>query len=144
MKTYAPSSTKSLAVASAMPEVAAVMTAVFPSSFPMNVPLFCVVIGGKARCYFDGSGLPDWLAEAAAGAEQLAGDPFGVVGGEEGGDGSDVIDLADAAKRCLRDDTLLEVGAEEACSVYAFGLDHAGVDGVDADLFRAELFGENA
>ena len=35
MKTYAPSLTKSLAVARAMPEVAAVMTATFPSSFAM-------------------------------------------------------------------------------------------------------------
>jgi hypothetical protein len=34
--------TKSLAVASAMPDVAAVMTATFPASFPMTVLPSCV------------------------------------------------------------------------------------------------------
>jgi hypothetical protein len=47
MKTYAPFSTKSLAVSSAMPEVATVMTATFPSSFPMTVLLSYVVGCGE-------------------------------------------------------------------------------------------------
>jgi len=43
-----------------------------------------------------------------------------------------VAHLADSAKRSLRDGSLLELGAHEACGMYAFGLNHAGVDGVDA------------
>src|SRR5262249_61938030 len=39
MKMYAPSSTNSLAVASAMPDVAAVMTATLPSSLPICPPI---------------------------------------------------------------------------------------------------------
>ena len=85
-----------------------------------------------------------WLAEAAAGANQFAGDPLGIVRSEERGDTGDIIHLTDAAKRGLRDGAFLEVGADEARGVYAFGLNHAGVDGVDADLFRAQLFREDA
>ena len=48
--------------------------------------------------------------------------------------------LADAAERGLRDGALFEVRADEARSVYAFGFDHAGIDGVDADLPRAQFF----
>jgi hypothetical protein len=48
-------------------------------------------------------------AKASAGAEELSGDPLRVVRGEEGGDGRDVIDLADAAERCLRDGGRVEV-----------------------------------
>src|SRR5260221_1088443 len=129
MKTYAPSSTKSLAVASAMPEVAAVMTATFPSSFPITVLL---------------SLWTECLAQAAAGADKLAGDPLGVARSQKGGDAGNVINLADAAERGLRDSAGLEVGADEACGVYAFGLDHAGGDGVDADLLRAKFVGEDA
>ena len=100
---------------------------------------------GKTRCRALSSGpVEERLAEAAAGADQFAGDPLGVVGGEEGGDAGDVVHLADAAERGLRDGSLLEVGADEARGVYAFGLDHAGVDGVDADLLRAEFFREDA
>jgi hypothetical protein len=54
------------------------------------------------------------LAEAAAGTEELAGDRLQVVGGEEGGDGRDAIDLTDAAERGLGDGALLEVRADEA------------------------------
>src|ERR1700693_1864977 len=85
----------------------------------------------------------DWLPEAAADADQLAGDPLGVVGSEEGGDAGNIIHLTDAAERGLRDDSRLEVGPDEACGVYAFGVDHAGIDGVDADLLRAKLIGED-
>src|SRR5258707_2290353 len=129
MKTYAPSSTKSLAVASAMPEVAAVMTATFPSSFPITVLL---------------SLWTECLAQAAAGADKLAGDPLGVARSQKGGDAGNVINLADAAERGLRDSAGLEVGADEACGVYAFALAHAGVDGGDADLLLAKFFGDDA
>src|SRR5260370_14317171 len=146
MKTYAPSSTKSFAVASAMPEVAAVMTATFPSSFPITVLLSYLVGCGRPAA----ASLSQWalgtkrLAEAAAGADKLARDPLGVVGSEEGGDAGNVIDLTNAPQRGLRYSSRLQVGADEACGVYAFGLDHAGADGVDPALLRAKLFGKDA
>src|SRR6185312_9480319 len=40
-------------------------------------------------------------AQAAAGVELLAGQPAGIVGGQEDGDGRDVLRLADAAQRRL-------------------------------------------
>src|SRR5271169_2255430 len=84
------------------------------------------------------------LAEAAAHANQLAGNPLGVVGGEEGSDAGDVVTLADTAERSLRDSPLLEVRTDETCRVRAFGLNHAGVDGVHADLPGAKFLGEDA
>ena len=63
---------------------------------------------------------------------------------EEGGDSGNVIDLTDAAERGLRDGGSLEGGADETRGVYALGFDHARVDGVDADLLRAKLLGEDA
>src|SRR3954452_20808764 len=83
------------------------------------------------------------LAVAAAGEDGLAGEPAGVVGGEEYGDVGDVLGLAEAAEWRGGHGPLLEVGcavlAEDACGVGAFGFDHAGVQGVDANLLRAEL-----
>ena len=97
MKTYAPSATNSFAVASAIPDVAPVMTATFPSSFPIAVLLLVSVF--------------DSLIEAADDADSLAGDPLGVVGGEEGGDGRAMSStLTDAAERGLRDSFRLEIG----------------------------------
>ena len=84
------------------------------------------------------------LAKAAASEKLLAGEPGGVVRSQKDSDGGDVARLADAAERSLRDDGLLEVRADEAAAVGAFGLDHAGIDGVDPDLLRAELAGEHA
>jgi hypothetical protein len=46
------------------------------------------------------------------------------------------LGLADAAERGAGDYFLVEVAAEEAGGVDAFGFDHAGVEGVDANLLR--------
>src|SRR6202040_910328 len=90
------------------------------------------------------SGLCARLAETAAGDDALAGDPLCVVGCKEGYDGGDVVDAACATEGSLRDEGLLEVGPDEACGLRAFGIDNAGVDGVDADLTRAKFLCEDA
>src|SRR5258708_23491225 len=82
-------------------------------------------------------------AETAAGAEQLAGDPFGVVRGQKRGNCGDVIHLANAAKWSLGHGILLKRRTNEAGSVHSFGLDHPWVNGVDANLARAQLFRQN-
>ena len=86
----------------------------------------------------------DRLAHAAAGQELLSGQPIGVVRCEEGSDGSDVAGLAGASERSLFDQILLEIGADEASGVRAFGFDHAGIDRVDTDLLRSKFAGENS
>src|ERR1700677_3756327 len=96
MKTYAPSSTNSLAVASAMPEVAAVITANFPSSLPIVSPV--ISLG---------------LAKAAAGKDLFPCKPTGVVGGKEDRHRGDVAGLSYATERGLGDERLLKVGADE-------------------------------
>src|ERR1700722_9846766 len=84
------------------------------------------------------------LAETAAGDDAFAGDPLRVVGRKEGGDGCDVVHLARAAEGSLRDESFLEVRTNETCGLSTFGIDDAGVDGVDADLPRAEFLCEDA
>ena len=46
--------------------------------------------------------------------------------------------LTDASEWCLHHDSLFETGAQEACAVDALSLDHAGIDGVDADVLRQD------
>jgi len=84
------------------------------------------------------------LAEAAGGQELLAGEPVGIVGGQEGGDGGDVGGLAGSTQGGLLYEFLLEVGADEAGADSAFGFDDAGVDGVHADFLGSEFAGEDA
>src|ERR1700733_11756866 len=84
------------------------------------------------------------LAEAATGDDALSGQPLGVLGREELSDGGDVVYLACATEWGLRYEDLLEVGADDAGAVCAFGLNDAGVDGVDADLLRSQLLCEHA
>jgi len=72
----------------------------------------------------------------------LAAEPAGVSGGEEGHGCGDILGLSDAAEWRFVFDLLLEVAADEACGVDAFGFDHAGVDGVDANLTRAKFLGK--
>ena len=76
---------------------------------------------------------------AARGLDGLAGEPCGVIGGEERGHGGDVVRLADAAERRICGSFLLEVAAHDAGSMSAFRLNHSGVKGVDADLARAQF-----
>src|SRR6266542_945316 len=84
------------------------------------------------------------LADAAGGEELLAGQPAGVVRGEEHGDGGDVADLAAATERSLFDRLLFPFRADDPGTRRAFGLDHARVDRVDTDLPRPEFLGEHA
>src|SRR5580692_5693350 len=81
-----------------------------------------------------------WLqAIAAGGLDGLAVDPTGFVRGQECGDGCDVAGLADAAQRSALNGFFFEVAADEASGLHTFSDNHSGIDGVDANLFRAEL-----
>ena len=82
-------------------------------------------------------------AKTAASEKSLAGKPRGVLRGQKDSDGGDIARLADAAERGLREGGLLELRSDEAATVGAFSLDHAGTDGVDSDLLRAELAGQH-
>ena len=92
------------------------------------------VLGMALNCSAQDDTLLMYLAEAAGGVEKFAGEPAGVLGGEEDGDGGDVAGLADASERSLGLAVLLPFTADEADGVRAFGLDQAGIDGVDADV----------
>src|SRR6266478_7773867 len=84
------------------------------------------------------------LAKPARREELLAGQPPRVRTSEEDRDGSNVNRLPGAAQRGLRGRVLLPVGADEAPGARALGVDHARVDGVDPDLLRPQLAGEDA
>ena len=73
----------------------------------------------------------------------LTGEPGGVFRGQKDSDRSNVAGLADAAKRSLRENGLLEIRSDESPAVGAFSLDHAGTEGIDPDLLRAELAGQH-
>jgi hypothetical protein len=83
------------------------------------------------------------LAKTAASKKSLAGKPGGVFRGQKDSDGGDITWLADAAERGLREGELFELRSDEAAAVGAFSLDNAGTEGVDPDLFRAELAGQH-
>jgi hypothetical protein len=87
--------------------------------------------------------VPHLDLEAAAGELELAGEPGGVVGGEEDRDGGDVAGLSEPAEGGLGDHGFFHVRAEEAGGLGAFGFDEAGVDGVDADFAGAEFLGQD-
>src|SRR5581483_2581595 len=71
--------------------------------------------------------------------DALAGDPVGLVRGEEDRDLADIVGLTDPPQRRLRSGLLLEIAADDAERRGARSIDHAGRDGVDADLARPEL-----
>ena len=83
------------------------------------------------------------LAKTAASKKSLAGKLGGVFRGQKDSDGGDITWLADAAERRLREGELFELRSDEAAAVGAFSLDYAGTEGVDPDLFRAELAGQH-
>src|SRR5258705_10263540 len=85
------------------------------------------------------SGGRDGSVVAARGGKPLAGKPRGIVGGQEHGDTGDVVRLSHAAKRRARNHRFLDVAADDARGVGAFGLDAARCDRIDADLARSEL-----
>src|SRR6202012_2399798 len=82
--------------------------------------------------------------KTAAGLKERAGDPAGVVGGDEGDDVSDVFRLAGATERGVRDRVVFEVRARDSRRLNAFGDGQARVYGVDANLFGAEFLGKDA
>src|SRR5580658_2395994 len=145
-----------------MPLLPPVMTAIFPScllilSAPSrggNSSHFCMLLNRGAACCSPTSLGPCadgvWRRanacglEAAGDGENFAGHVFGVGRSEIDGSGGDVVGLADEAQRGLRLNKFAEITFHEACGVDAFGLDHPGVDGIDADLARAEFLGKRA
>lgn len=94
----------------------------------------------QALCIYSGGR----LAQAATGDELLAGEPAGIIRGQEDGDGGDVARSANASERGLCDEGFLEVGADHAGVACAFGIDRARVERVDADLLRTEFAREHA
>src|SRR6476619_3904237 len=83
------------------------------------------------------------LAKTAARQNLLAGKPCGVVRSKEYRDRGDFTSLADASKRGLGDRSRFKVGTDDAGTVRSFGLDHAWIQRVDTDLFRAEFTREH-
>src|SRR5260221_1106637 len=83
------------------------------------------------------------LAKTTVSRKSLAGKPGGVFRGQKDSDGGNITWLADAAERGLREGELFELRSDEAAAVGAFSLDYAGTEGVDPDLFRAELTGQH-
>src|SRR5439155_15220695 len=80
--------------------------------------------------------------QAARDVERFAGHPRRIGRRQKHGGGRDVLRLSDAAKRRLRFDLLAEITAGYPGGMHAFGFDHAGVDRVDADVARPQLFGQ--
>ena len=58
-------------------------------------------------------------------------------------DGGDVANHASATQWRLSDQVLFQIRTYDAATVCALGLNHTGIDGVDADLLRSELAGEH-
>ena len=83
------------------------------------------------------------LTKTAASKKSLASKPGGVFRGQKDSDGGDITWLADAAERRLREGELFELRSHEAAAVGTFSLDYSGTEGVDPDLFRAELAGQH-
>src|ERR1700677_1940736 len=110
-----------------MPDVAAVITATFASSFPM-AGLLSYLLDWCVRPLTSPLSAEDRvirnLAETAAYPNEFASNPLGVAGGEEGSYAGDVVPSADAAERSLCDGILLEVRTDEPSGVHTFGLDH--------------------
>src|ERR1700739_2521342 len=55
-----------------------------------------------------------------------------------------IVGLADATERGLRFDPLPEVACDETAGMRAFRFDHAGIDGIDADLARPQFLSEHS
>ena len=79
---------------------------------------------------------------AAGDVEGFAGDPGRILRGEENRGWGDVLGLADPAERSLGQDSILEFTRDKTRCVEPLRLDHAGIDGVDANLARPKLLGD--
>src|ERR1700692_1980378 len=102
--TWAPSSTKRLAVANPIPLLPPVMTATLPSSFFMIIFLRCM---GRAR---GRAGLE--LRQAAIDGDLAGGHEAAVVRREKGGHRPDLRRIGHALERCHRGVDLLALLAE--------------------------------
>jgi hypothetical protein len=72
--------------------------------------------------------------------DRIAGDPAGVVGGEEGDHAADVVRLGEALQGLHAEREIpARIGLGE---VRHIGLDHARGDGVDSNAARAKHEGE--
>src|SRR6478735_1207242 len=85
-----------------------------------------------------------WLVNAAADAELFAGDPAGVIGGEEDRGLGNVLRLAGTAERRVLDGILFEFRTGDAGGVRALGDRQGGIERIDADFLRPEFLREHA
>src|SRR5436190_9624334 len=95
-----------------------------------NLPRQCLFVGVSTH--------------ATGNYECFARDPFGVGRCEKNGCSRDILRLTDATERRLRFDALLHVTSSNAGGVDAFGLDHAGINRVDANFAGSQFFRERA
>jgi hypothetical protein len=79
------------------------------------------------------------LAYAAGSEKLLSREPSGVIRGQKHRDRCNIADDAGAPERSLCDQLFLQVGADDASAVCAFGLNHTGIDCVDADLLWSQF-----
>lgn len=84
------------------------------------------------------------LENAAGDANGFTGEIFRVRGSEINSGRRNVIGLADAGPGRLRLDPLAKISFVETGRVNAFGLNHAGIDGVHANLAWAQFLGQDA
>jgi hypothetical protein len=79
------------------------------------------------------------LADSTGSEQLLAREPARIIRCEKPSDGGDVAHQPGASQWRLRNQILLQVRAQYASAAHPFGLDHTGVDRVDADLLRPEF-----
>src|SRR5215469_12125757 len=84
------------------------------------------------------------LPQTAGGQQNLTGEPSGGWRGQEHRDWRDVIRLAKAAQRRLRDHLLREVASDYATAMSPLGFHATRIDRVDADFLRAQLFRQDS
>ncbi|MDT5284516.1 MAG: hypothetical protein QOJ20_5711 [Mycobacterium sp.] len=80
-------------------------------------------------------------SDAAGGGDDLAGQKACVVGCQEDRDEGDIVRLAGATQRGLRNTGLFCLRAYESARPGAFRHEKAGADGVDADAARTKFLG---
>src|SRR5436190_12887847 len=82
------------------------------------------------------------LTEAASDTQRFARDPLRIRRSEKDRGGSDVLRLADAAKRSLRFNAFAKIALVEARCAHSLRFHHAGIDGVNADFARPQFLGQ--
>src|SRR5439155_4090383 len=82
--------------------------------------------------------------KAAGDDKVFSGDPRRIRGREEHSGWGDVLHLSDAAQGGLRFELLAKITLVQSGGTDAFGLDHAGIDGVDPDVSRPKFLRKGA